>query len=74
MTTQFQVGATYTCRSICDWECIFSFEVLKRTTKTITIRAFGKEVRRTISVYDGVEQVAPHGRFSMSPILTAKSN
>ncbi len=72
--TQFQIGKTYTCRSVCDYDCIFSFEIIKRSEKTITIKYHDREVRRTVRVYDGCEQIDPHGRYSMSPVLTAKSN
>ena len=34
----FEVGKTYTCRSICDYECIYSFEILKRTDRSVWIR------------------------------------
>ncbi|HMJ44223.1 MAG TPA: hypothetical protein VK522_18300 [Pseudolabrys sp.] len=69
---QFVVGETYTCRSICDSDCIFSFTIVRRSEKTVTIGSHGKEVRRTIRVVDGAEQIDPHGRYSMSPVLRAK--
>lgn len=69
---QFIVGETYSCRSICDWDCIFSFKIVRRTEKTVTISYHGKEVRRTIRVADGSEQIDPHGRYSMAPVLRAK--
>lgn len=69
---QFEVGKTYTCRSICDWDCIYSFTIVRRSEKTVTIKSHGKEVRRTIRVADGSEQIDPHGRYSMSPVLRAK--
>jgi hypothetical protein len=68
----FKVGRTYSCRSICDWDCIFSFTVLRRSAKTITIKHHGSEVRRTVRVVDGMESCDPHGRYSMSPVLYAK--
>lgn len=71
---KFEVGKTYTCRSACDYNCIFSFEITRRSTKTVTIKYQTREVRRTIRVCDGAEQIDPHGRYSMSPILTARSN
>jgi hypothetical protein len=74
MTTQFKTGQVYSCRSVCDYDCIFSFEVVSRTEKTVSLKAYGKTTRRTVSLYDGVEQCHPHGKYSMSPVLTAKSN
>jgi hypothetical protein len=67
----FKVGRTYSVRSICDYNCIFRFEVLKRSEKTITIKHHDREVRRTVRVVDGVECCDPHGRYSMSPVLRA---
>lgn len=69
--TSFKVGLTYAARSPGDYNCIFTFPVLARSAKSITIRAHGKEVRRGITARDGVETVAPLGRYSMSPILCA---
>jgi hypothetical protein len=67
----FKVGNTYSCRSICDYNCIFSFEVVKRTASTVSIKSGGKIVRRKVRVFDGVECLDPHGRYSMSPVLRA---
>lgn len=68
---KFEAGKTYSTRSICDSECIFAFEVLKRTAKTLTIR-HGKDVfKRGIYIYDGDEHCRPMGYFSMCPIINA---
>jgi hypothetical protein len=71
MTQQFQVGKTYATRSICDHDCIFSFVVLGRTAKTVTVNVHGKTVRRGLSIYDGVEQFSPFGNYSMATIIGA---
>jgi hypothetical protein len=68
---QFQVGATYWTRSICDHECIYSFVILARTSKTVTVKVNGKPVRRGLSVYDGMEQFKPFGNYSMCAIIRA---
>ena len=81
---KFEVGALYFCRSICDYDCIYRFRVIKRTEKTVTISAFygtdsdgadrlDTAVRRKIitDTYDGAENISPHGSYSMSPILSA---
>lgn len=69
---QFQVGKTYSTRSICDSECVYSFQILKRTEKCVWINRNGKPTRRTVRVdRDGVESIDPHGRYSMSPVLRA---
>ena len=71
MTTQFQVGRTYATRSICDSECIFSFTILGRTAKSVTINVHGKTVRRGLSIYNGAEQFKPYGSYSMCAIISA---
>jgi len=69
--TQFQVGRTYATRSICDHECIFSFMIHDRTAKSVTIDVHGKRVRRSLSVWNGVEQFKPFGTYSMCAIISA---
>jgi len=71
MTEQFQVGNTYATRSICDYDSIFSFEILGRTAKSVTVKVHGKVVRRGVSVYDGVEQFRPFGTYSMCAVISA---
>ena len=71
MTTQFQVGKTYSTRSICDHECIFSFTILARTAKSVTVKVSGKIVRRGLTIYDGVEQFKPFGSYSMCAVIGA---
>jgi hypothetical protein len=69
--TQFQVGKTYSTRSICDYDCIFSFTILARTAKSVTVDVNGKTVRRGISIYDGIEEFKPYGSYSMCAIIRA---
>jgi len=70
-TTTFQVGRTYATRSICDHDCIFSFTILARTAKTVTVEVHDKVVRRGIRVWNGVEQFKPFGTYSMCAIIGA---
>jgi hypothetical protein len=71
MTTQFKTGSTYATRSICDHDSWFSFEILARTAKTVTIKVNGSIVRRGLSVFDGVEQFKPYGTYSMCAVIGA---
>jgi hypothetical protein len=72
MQTKFIPGRSYSTRSACDHECIFSIEVLKRTEKTVTIRKSGDRVKTCrISDYDGAEMIKPWGSYSMCPIIRA---
>jgi len=68
---QFQVGKTYATRSICDSECVFSFTIMARTAKQVTVQVHGKTVKRGLSLYDGVEQFKPFGNYSMCAIISA---
>ena len=67
---KFQTGKTYSTRSICDHNCIFSITVVSRTAKTIKTTD-GKTLR--IKKWEGVEQVKPIGSYSMAPIIRAGS-
>ena len=71
MTTQFQVGKTYTTRSICDYDTIFSFTILARTAKTVTTKVTGETVQRRLNVYNEIEQFKPFGSYSMAAIISA---
>ncbi len=72
MAAKFETARTYSCRSICDYNCVFSFEVVKRTASTVTLKARGKETRRKVFAdADGVEWLFPLGQYSMAPVLRA---
>ena len=73
--TTFKVNETYSTRSICDHNCVWTFTVLKRTKSTITITD-GKEIKtcrinKQYSEYRNAETVFPLGKYSMCPILSA---
>ena len=71
MIKTFQVGKTYIDRSACDYDCIFSFTILARTAKSVTVNVHGKTVRRGLNVWNGVEQFKPFGNYSMCAIVSA---
>jgi hypothetical protein len=70
---KFQVGKSYFTRSIGDHDCVFQFQVLSRTAKTIKINDLHGNGLKTlrISLWEGVEQVKPLGSYSMAPIISA---
>jgi len=73
--TRFEKGRTYKVNSICNHECVWTFEVIARTEKTITVTD-GKEVKKLriikgLSEMDNRECVYPLGKYSMCPILRA---
>lgn len=69
--TKFELNQTYSCRSICDYDCIFSFTILNRTAKTVTIEVHGEQVRRGIQIHNDCEQFKPFGTYSMCAIISA---
>lgn len=69
--TTFQVGRTYSARSVCDHNCIWSFEVTKRTAKFITLDHDGETMRVGVRAHDGEEWASPFGTFSMCPVIRA---
>jgi len=72
MTIQFEVGKTYTARSICDYECVYEWTVVARTAKQVTLEdRHGRVSKRGVRTYDGVEVCSPQGRYSMSPSIYA---
>lgn len=73
--TKFETGNTYTMSSPCDHNCVWSYKVISRTAKTITL-SDGKETKKcrinaAYSEYNKTETVFPLGQYSMCPILTA---
>lgn len=69
--TQFQIGKTYATRSLCDYDCIFEFEILAPTAKTVTTKVSGKIVKRGLTTYEGVEHFKPFGTYSMCAVIYA---
>ena len=68
---QFVVGQTYMGRFASDYDTKAHFTILSRTAKTITTTVRGKQVRRGLSVYRGVEQFKPFGSYSMAMVIDA---
>lgn len=75
-SAKFEVGKTYYTRSICNYDCIISGRVLKRTASTVTMDVKGRGVKtlrinKKLSGYIGAEAVKPWGAYSMAPTLSA---
>ena len=72
---KFEIGKTYSMRSICDHNCVWTYTVTARTAKTITISDGNKSLKCRViqktSEYRGVETIYPLGQYSMAPSLTA---
>ena len=72
---KFEIGNTYTARSACDHNCVWTYKVISRTESTITVTD-GKETKKlrivkALSAYDNREVVRPLGNYSMCPLLRA---
>lgn len=71
-TATFEVGNTYSARSAGDYDCIWIFEVVKRTAKFVTLVEGGDQMRVKVHVdHNGDEWALPFGRYSMSPSVRA---
>lgn len=72
---KFEVNNRYECRSACDHNCVWTFEVVKRTAKQIIISDGKKQFR--CKIYNdeqyNTEFVYPLGHYSMCPVLRAKN-
>ena len=72
---KFETGKTYSMRSICDHDCVWTYSVTARTSKTITYSVYEKvqffRIIKAASEYRNAETVYPLGQYSMAPALTA---
>ena len=71
-TTKFEVGQKYTARSIGDHNCVWTFEIVRRTEKSVWVKGCDMNdsqavERRKIEVYSNSEKFSPFGKYSMSP-------
>ena len=67
----FEVGKTYTTRSIGDHDCIISVTIEKRTAKTVSGKVHGELKTFRIGLYEGAEFFRPWGSYSMAPTISA---
>lgn len=71
--SKFQVAQKFQATSACDHECVWTFTVLARTAKFVTLLEDGAAVpvRVGVRTWDGVEFCSPFGTYSMAPSLSA---
>lgn len=72
---KFEIGQTYTMRSVCMHDCIWSYTITKRTAQTVTITD-GKQTKtcrisKMYTQYRDAETIFPLGHYSMAPSLSA---
>jgi len=72
-TATFEVGNTYSATSPCDSDCVWTFEVTKRTAKFITLQDVrsAETMRVGVRVHSDAEWASPFGSFSMAPVICA---
>lgn len=66
-------GQTLTARSVGDWDCIFSVEILERKGQFVRVKAEGTEKRVKVFTDERGEFIYALGRYSMAPIFRAPS-
>ena len=71
MTNTIQAGQVLKARSVCDWDCIFSVEVIERKGSFVTVKAQGNVSRKKVMIDDQGECVFALGKYSMAPIFRA---
>lgn len=69
---QFEIGHTYQTRSACNHDCIFSIEIVKRTTKTVTYIYNGETRRSNIKIDPFSGEFIIPDKYSMAPIFRAE--
>lgn len=79
----FEVGKRYSMRSACDHNCVWTYEVISRTKRSVMIMQVNKDgetygeqatfiINKRISEVLGAEAIRPLGIYSMAPILSAR--
>lgn len=72
---KFEIGTTYSMRSACDHDCMWTYTVTARTAQTITLtdgKATQKcRISKIASEFRGAETIYPLGQYSMAPSLSA---
>lgn len=72
---KFKVGSTYSMRSICDHNCVWTYTVTARTAQTVTITdgkvTLKRRICKKVSEWNNAETIYPLGQYSMAPSLRA---
>lgn len=76
---KFEVGKTYFARSNCDWDCIYSWKVISRTEKTVTLEDTATHAIHRRKLLDNrynpnAEWCLPKGSYSMCPVIDANDD
>ena len=66
-----KAGQTLTARSIADYECVFSAEILERKGSFVTVKVQGNIKRMKVHSDSYGELIYAMGKYSMCPIFRA---
>jgi hypothetical protein len=72
--TKFNTGSSYSLRLTGDSDSAISYNVIRRTEKTVTLQEIGETglIRCKVYVHEGIERCKPDGAYSKSAILSAR--
>jgi hypothetical protein len=68
---KFQIGQELSARSLCDYDCVFRFTVVKRTAKTVSVTYFNQIKTVKIRLNGEGEYCYPLGTHSMAVSVSA---
>ena len=73
---RFEIGKKYSMTSVCNHECVWTYEVIARTACMVTLKDEDGEItkcriNKKISEFRNAESVHPLGRYSFAPTLSA---
>lgn len=67
----FEIDHKYYDTSVCNHNCVFTIEIVKRTAKTVIFLRDGKERRTKLFCDEHGEYIIPD-RYSMAPVFRAE--
>ena len=74
---KFEIGKTYSTRSLCNHDCIISYTITARTEATVTACDECGEtkkfrINKKLSEFRNAETFLPWGKYSMAPMISAE--
>lgn len=70
-TATIKAGQVLKARSVCDYNCIFTAEVIARNGSFVTVKTQGNTKRVKVMNHGDGEFIYAMGKFSMAPIFRA---
>jgi hypothetical protein len=66
-----EAGQILEARSVCDYDCVFSVEVIERKGSFVTVKAMNEVKRMKVHADSRGEFIYALGKYSMCPIFRA---